>query len=202
MLLSPRLVPLLLCASLVPLAGCNKDKSETGGKSAADGKASGGAATAKGPQAPANAKKISAIDVGALSSCALLDDGTARCWGANIEGQLGIGKTADELLESYTPVAVVGISGAKKLWHDASYSWSGGHSDGYTDTGCAQTADGSVKCWGHNGSVFGDGEFKINRRRRRSPRSRGSLDTRRRAATPVVSGPTRPRSAGAPTRLA
>ncbi|MSQ84656.1 MAG: hypothetical protein EXR77_17580 [Myxococcales bacterium] len=36
-------------------------------------------------------------------SCALLDDGTARCWGSPGQGQLGDGGT-----ESLTPVQVLG----------------------------------------------------------------------------------------------
>ena len=35
-----------------------------------------------------------AVVAGSLHSCALLEDGTARCWGSNGGGQLGIGTTA------------------------------------------------------------------------------------------------------------
>ena len=95
-----------------------------------------------------------------MSTCALMEDGTVRCWGANIEGQLGNGKAGDDFLETYTPMEVPGIKGAKKLWASGSYSWGGGHSDGTTDTTCVQMGDGAVSCWGHNGLVFGDGEYK------------------------------------------
>jgi alpha-tubulin suppressor-like RCC1 family protein len=139
-----------------------KSDDPAAGESAA--KADGAKGDAKDGTTPdvagAATKKIVSIQAGALSTCALMEDGTVRCWGANIEGQLGIGKEADELLESYTPVEVVGVTGAKKLWSTASYSWGGGHSDGYTDTSCAQKEDGSTQCWGHNGLVFGDGEYK------------------------------------------
>lgn len=139
------------CKPEEPAAG---DKADKAGKS---GDSKGGAAE---PDPDAPTKKIVAIQAAALSTCALMEDGTVRCWGGNVEGQLGMGQEADAFLESYVPVEVVGVSGAKKLWSSASYSWGGGHSDGYTDTSCAQKADGSMQCWGHNGLVMGDGEYK------------------------------------------
>jgi alpha-tubulin suppressor-like RCC1 family protein len=155
--------PPLTLLTLLALASfaCKTEDPAAGDKAgkAADSKgASKDGGVEADPGAPT--KKIVAIQAAALSTCALMEDGTVRCWGGNVEGQLGIGKEADALLESYTPVEVVGVSGAKKLWTTASYSWGGGHSDGYTDTSCAQKADGSVQCWGHNGFVMGDGEYK------------------------------------------
>src|SRR5882672_1899609 len=49
-----------------------------------------------------------AVDLGAFHSCARLQDGTVRCWGYNVSGQLGDGTQTD----SATPVGVVGITGA------------------------------------------------------------------------------------------
>jgi len=43
-----------------------------------------------------------AITVGTLDSCALINDGTVRCWGSNWYGQLGDGTNTD----SNTPVTV------------------------------------------------------------------------------------------------
>jgi alpha-tubulin suppressor-like RCC1 family protein len=146
----------LLAAFALGILACKTEDPAAADKSGkpADSK---GAATGE-PDAPT--KKIVAIQAAALSTCALMEDGTVRCWGGNVEGQLGIGKEADAFLESYVPVEVVGVAGAKKLWSTASYSWGGGHSDGYTDTSCAQKQDGSMQCWGHDGLVFGDGEYK------------------------------------------
>ncbi len=62
--------------------------------------------------------------------CALLDDGTVACWGANARGQLGRGEdggTAD----SAKPARVVGLADVVELDHT-----------------CARDKSGSVWCWG------------------------------------------------------
>ena len=56
------------------------------------------------PVAVSGLTGVVAISAGAEYSCALLGDGTARCWGRNLFGQLGDGTTMDRL----TPVAVSG----------------------------------------------------------------------------------------------
>jgi alpha-tubulin suppressor-like RCC1 family protein len=162
-----RFPTIAICSALL-LFGCDKDDTAAKDDKAADkgadsaGKGGGSPGKAGGP-APAEAapgKKIASIDVASLSTCALMEDGTVRCWGGNLEGQLGVDKEADAFLETYTPLQVAGVTGAKKMWAGASYSWSGSHSEGTTDTVCVQMADGAVSCWGHNGLVFGDGEYK------------------------------------------
>jgi alpha-tubulin suppressor-like RCC1 family protein len=80
-----------------------------------------------------------AIDAGGDHTCAVLDDGTVRCWGAGRGGQLGYASTAnigdDETPGSVGPVdlgpgrTAVAIS-------------AGGNST------CARLDDGSVRCWG------------------------------------------------------
>jgi alpha-tubulin suppressor-like RCC1 family protein len=45
------------------------------------------------------------VSAGDLHTCALLGDGTPRCWGDNTYGQLGNGTMSDAL----TPVAPVGF---------------------------------------------------------------------------------------------
>ena len=73
------------------------------------------------------------VDGGQHHACARLTDGTARCWGYNISGQLGDGTT----INRGGPVAVSGLAGAASI--DA----------GKLHT-CATLADGSVRCWGSN----------------------------------------------------
>lgn len=138
------------------LLGC--DKQEAGGDKGGT-KAGGGSGPAAEPPA---VKKVLAVKAGALSTCALIDGGTVRCWGGNTIGQLGIGKKVDEYLESYVPVDVAGLTGVKKLWNEASASWGGGHSDGYHDTLYAQMADGAMKAWGNNNLMYGNGDYEIS----------------------------------------
>ena len=83
--------------------------------------------------AASGAGAVSAVDLGAFYSCALLQDGSVRCWGANDSGQLGDGTTTN----SSTPVAAAGITGA------------GAVSSGGFHT-CARFPNGTLQCWGRN----------------------------------------------------
>lgn len=75
-----------------------------------------------------------AVAAGYAHSCAILVDGTARCWGANYYGQLGNGSGSS----SARPVAVSGLLDAKAI------TAGGGHT-------CALLRGGEVHCWGANG---------------------------------------------------
>lgn len=84
---------------------------------------------------PGNVVGIStaiALNAGATHFCAVLADGSARCWGDNSSGQLG----DNSLTDRQVPVAVAGLSGVQ------------GISGGEFHT-CATTATG-LKCWGSN----------------------------------------------------
>ncbi len=81
------------------------------------------------PSSPA-AKSLA---LGDYHTCALLADGTARCWGRDQDGELGNGATSD----SAVPVTVAGLSGAVAI------AAGGGDS-------CATMADGTLRCWGSN----------------------------------------------------
>ncbi len=80
------------------------------------------------------------VATGGNAACALLGDGSARCWGDNDAGQVGDGTTTDRP----TPVAVTGLVGAVQLDVSA-------HT-------CALLSNGTNRCWGLNGSgQVGDG---------------------------------------------
>lgn len=75
------------------------------------------------------------ITAGGLHTCAVLDSGAVRCWGANDTGQLGNGTTA----ASSVPTNVLGITTALSV------------SAGSTHT-CSVLEDRTVRCWGNNGN--------------------------------------------------
>jgi alpha-tubulin suppressor-like RCC1 family protein len=76
---------------------------------------------------------VRAVAAGWQHSCALLNDGSVRCWGANERGQLGDGTNAS----CWTPVAVQTVTSAVEVALGKYHS-------------CALLSDGTVKCWGQN----------------------------------------------------
>jgi hypothetical protein len=80
-----------------------------------------------------------AITANGTHTCAVLDDGTVRCWGANALGQLGLGNTADvgdnELPSSVPTVKLGAGRTAKAIAAGAVHT-------------CARLDDDSVRCWG------------------------------------------------------
>ena len=81
------------------------------------------------------------IAAGNTHSCALLSDGTVRCWGANDQGQLGSPTPA----QSDTAVTVPRVDQAIAIAAGDSHT-------------CALLRDGSVMCWGSNyHGQLGDG---------------------------------------------
>lgn len=78
---------------------------------------------------------VTAIAAFDNDTCALLSDGTVRCWGYNDDGELGDGT----LTTSSTPVPVSGLSGASAIGVGE-------------DSACALVSSGDVVCWGQNGN--------------------------------------------------
>ncbi|MBN1146602.1 MAG: hypothetical protein JXA78_05060 [Anaerolineales bacterium] len=77
---------------------------------------------------------IAAVAAGNRHSCALMDSGGAKCWGANDEGQLGDDSTIDRL----SPVDVVDLADAAAI------------AAGLHNSTCARLESGRIKCWGSN----------------------------------------------------
>ena len=73
------------------------------------------------------------IAAGNTFTCAILIDGTGRCWGGNAQGQLGNNSTNNFNL----PQEVLGLTGAVSVASGARHN-------------CAGLADGTVQCWGDN----------------------------------------------------
>jgi len=82
------------------------------------------------------------VSTGGQYSCALMANGTAKCWGSNGGGQLGNNSTTSSPVTE--PVAVSGIDGSTQGSTAVSVRTGDYHS-------CALMADDSVTCWGFNG---------------------------------------------------
>jgi alpha-tubulin suppressor-like RCC1 family protein len=87
-----------------------------------------------------------ALSAGNTFTCALLSDGTAKCWGSNDDGTLG----DNTQLSRRTPVSVVDLSNATAIAGGFNYN-------------CALISDGTMKCWGNNSDgQLGTGTYADN----------------------------------------
>ena len=95
---------------------------------------------------------VVAIAAGPDHTCAVLVDGTARCWGKNDIGQLGNGATtftAGFITANPTPTTVVGLADVVAL---ATGGSGGSQTTRSNDFTCARRVGGTVQCWGANGA--------------------------------------------------
>jgi alpha-tubulin suppressor-like RCC1 family protein len=86
-------------------------------------------------------RRAVAISLGYMHTCAILDDGSVKCWGGNGFGQLGLGDAenrGDEPLEMGDALRTVDLGAGRRAAQIVA-------GFGYT---CALLDDGSVKCWG------------------------------------------------------
>ena len=95
------------------------------------------------PDTPIAVLATKLMSLGDDHTCAVVSDGTVRCWGRNENGQLGDGSTSDRA----RPVMVGGVIGVEEIV-------AGGRHN------CVRTATGAVQCWGWNErGQLGDDSF-------------------------------------------
>lgn len=96
------------------------------------------------PVAVAGLGPVADLTAGGYHNCALMLDGSVRCWGRNVRGQVGDGTQISPVTQ---PHVVNGLTAA-------ALSLGGYHS-------CALLADATVKCWGESdyGQVGSPGPF-------------------------------------------
>lgn len=96
-----------------------------------------------------DSKKVKAVSVTELGSCAITTDGLTYCWGANYYGQLGVGSNGSGS-DKYSPTPVIYPEGVSSFLTI---------STGRYHT-CALTDDNKAFCWGDNSSgELGDGNI-------------------------------------------
>jgi alpha-tubulin suppressor-like RCC1 family protein len=107
----------------------------------------GNAGTIGDNEVPASAGNVDVggavvqIATGANHTCALLEGGAVRCWGANAAGQLGLSTTSiigDNEQPSSVPTVDIGGTAV--------------YIDAGVDHTCAVLSDGNVVCWGEGSS--------------------------------------------------
>jgi alpha-tubulin suppressor-like RCC1 family protein len=99
---------------------------------------------------------VAAISAGDGYTCARMSDSTARCWGANLNGELGIGTR----VRWPWPMVVKNAAGTGAL-HNVAGIQTGTGWDAHT---CARMSDGTARCWGNNDhGELGDGTTGTDR---------------------------------------
>lgn len=84
-----------------------------------------------------------ALSVGGFATtCAILDDGSAACWGSGTYGQMGNGTSGAAVIRNPIPIAVdmTGVLAGKRI---SSMTIGAYHV-------CALTSDRTLSCWGRN----------------------------------------------------
>lgn len=86
--------------------------------------------------------------VGGFHTCALLETGAVTCWGANYDGETGVG--AGSHFNIYAPTNVLGFNGRETRVTQLAAG---------SNHTCALLDTGAVKCWGKdNNGQLGDGD--------------------------------------------
>jgi len=94
---------------------------------------------------------VRAVSVGGAHTCALISDGTVRCWGLNYSGQVGNGTVSlAPSTDILTPAKVVGLNNVVQIATGSSFT-------------CALLSNGAVECWGDNQfDQLGTGSTSLN----------------------------------------
>ncbi len=108
-----------------------------------DGQLGDGAGNSSGhtPRAVVAITGVQAVESGSEFACAVLDDNTAWCWGANHYGQMGNGTTSVQDV----PGQVLETAGGSPFAGVSSLSVGRFHA-------CVVRTDGTAWCWGYNSS--------------------------------------------------
>lgn len=85
------------------------------------------------------------LSLGANHTCALFSDGTAKCWGLNDYGQLGLGDNLTRGTSVAQTPANLAVIDVGTFFIKTLYA-------GFSQT-CGIDADGLLKCWGKNNSA-------------------------------------------------
>ena len=90
------------------------------------------------------------ISVGVEGTCAVLDNGDAKCWGDNDAGELGRGNiTARGYSSGHMGDGLAAIDlGTNRSAKKITLAW--GHTNNVESTACAIMDNDQVKCWGEN----------------------------------------------------
>ena len=94
-----------------------------------------------------------AIAIGSSNTCALLDDGTVKCWGFNSEGELGLGdmnERGDQPGQMGDNLPTVSLGTGRTARAIATGYTSVVAYSGSPANTCVLLDDGTVKCWGDN----------------------------------------------------
>jgi alpha-tubulin suppressor-like RCC1 family protein len=125
----------MMCLACTAISGCRTDAGSKNDKTAPSGSPGGPPTTTPFALATAPARGAKALFTGEKHACAVLVDGSVRCWGENLGGELGDGTRLDRT----APVTVKGIDQPSELVLGSHFS-------------CA-LVKGAVSCWG-DGAKF------------------------------------------------
>ncbi len=93
---------------------------------------------------------VVSIALGGIHSCAIISDGTVRCWGNDFAGELGEaagdGGAGDSGVDTTTPRAVAGATGVVGIAAGGPF----GSTTYDDDVTCAFTTTAPPNCWGSN----------------------------------------------------